>query len=427
MIEPDDAFSSAYSDYVLEQTDADIRSLIEERGLLDPQFDEDAKLAAYERALETTPDPSAAAKAAIPEIALGLDTEDFIKVPAPTQNIDELRAYLTGERTVSGPLGDRPLFAVFVVEADYVAYWSDDVMNDTLANRAEFVLQRLARDKVFAEQGISPDILQQIPEQTLPLNKRSPSSLEVDGDVRFADQAPFIISMGFSFLLWLLIFSVVNYLLTGTIEERSNKIFDSLLTSVTLPQLLAGKLFGVLMLSFTLIAIWTTSACVMLLVARDVIPPDVAEGLAEIANPRLIIPTIISFILGYLMFGSIFLALGSLCDTIQEAQSLLSPVIIMMIIPLTLLPVSLSNPDSPLLSTLTWVPVLSPFLIILSVPNDPPLWKLAAQIIWMAMFTGLILWLAAQIYRAGAVHGAGLAEARQWLFGWLGKSKAKTS
>ena len=89
---------------------------------------------------------------------------------------------------------------------------------------------------------------------------------------------------------------MVNYLLTGTIEERSNKIFDAILTSISLPQLLTGKLLGVLFLSMTLIGVWATSSLVMSFFLRDAIPPDVAAAMGELANPKLIIPTLISFL-----------------------------------------------------------------------------------------------------------------------------------
>ena len=99
-----------------------------------------------------------------------------------------------------------------------------------------------------------------------------------------------------------------------------------------------------------------------------------------------------------------------------------------MMVPLLLLPVSLTNPDSSILAGLAWVPLLAPFLIILRVPNDPPLWELLAQIGWMAIFTILVLWAASRIYRAGAVDGAGLTDVRRWIAGLFGrKAKPKPS
>lgn len=421
VIESGTEFSSELDAYMMERRDERVVELIRQQASLMPQIEEDDAIAAYEAARASGLRVEDAVPGELPDTANYLADNDFLRVSPPADTLEGLIPYLTGRRLISGPDGDRPLFAAFIVEEDSVAYWSEDVVNDTLSNRGRRALERIARQQVFAEAGVSDDILDQVLARVLPLNERSPSAISQTGEVSFTDRAPYFIAMGFSFMLWLLIFSVVNYLLTGTIEERSNKIFDALLTSVSLPQLLSGKLLGVLMLSVTLISVWSLSAGTMALIARDAIPGDVLQGLKGVADPRLLIPTLISFVLGYLMFGSMFLALGSLCDTIQEAQSLLSPVIIIMMVPLLLLPVSLTNPDSSILAGLAWVPLLAPFLIILRVPNDPPLWELLVQIGWMAVFTLLVLWAASRIYRAGAVDGAGLTDVRRWIAGLFGR------
>ena len=212
--------------------------------------------------------------------------------------------------------------------------------------------------------------------------------------------------------LWLLIFSVINYLLMGTIEERSNKIFDSLLTSVKLPHLLAGKLLAVLMLSFTLMLFWGLGSAVLTFVARDAIPADASAFLGTLAsaamNPALFLPAILSFLLGYLMYGSMFLALGSLCDTIQEAQTLMTPLIITMMVPLLMVVFAIEDAESAVVEIMSWIPFFTPFLLILRMPTEPPIWEVLAQIGLMTFMTLLILYLATRVYRAGAVHGAGV-------------------
>lgn len=421
VIESGDSFARELDGYMGERDEDIARDLISQQANFDPTFDPDAALAEFERQVEEGRSTAEALESVVPMGSMALSDDDYIRVPPPARTLEELRPYLSGELEIDGPIGPRPLYAVFVLDGDDIVYWSEDVVNDTLVNRANLVLERLARIRTFEAENVPLEILDRVRENTPLLLVRSPTAVDQSGEVSFADQAPFFISIGFSFLLWLLIFSVVNYLLTGTIEERSNKIFDSLLTSVSLPQLLTGKLVGVLMLSLTLISIWALIGTGMLIAAGDNIPPDIAEGLRQVVSPNLLVPTLISFLLGYLMFGSIFLALGSLCDTIQEAQSLLSPVIIVMMIPLLLLPVSISNPESPILHAATWVPLLTPFLVIVRVPTEPPLWELIAQIVWMGVFTALIIWAATKVYRAGAVHGAGMNEARAWFMGLFGK------
>lgn len=415
VLEDGDEFTRAIDAYMDERQDDLAIGLLEQMSFRETEEMTDARIAEYnaQRGAGSSPAEALSAIADLPPGA-SLPEPDFIRVDPPAGDLNALMPFLQGEQTLDGPVGRRALFAIFTIEDDQAAYWSEDVVNSDLPRYGRAALERLALSQTFDEAGVDPRILVEASLNTLELSMRSPSASNVDSEVAFVDQAPFYFAMGFSFLLWMLIFSVVNYLLTGTIEERSNKIFDTLLTSSSLNQLLTGKLMGVLMLSLTLIGIWSLSGGTMAFLARDAIPPEIAAGLGRLLDPGLIIPTIISFVMGYLIFGSIFLALGSLCDTIQEAQSLLTPILVMMMVPLLMIPVSLNNPDSGALVALSWVPILSPFLVILRVPTEPPLWQLVLQILWMGFFTGLTLWAAARVYKAGAVHGAGVNDVRVW-------------
>jgi len=233
-----------------------------------------------------------------------------------------------------------------------------------------------------------------------------------------ADRAPFIVSIIMAFVLWFLIFSVINYLLMGTIEERSNKIFDSLLTSVKLPNLLAGKLLAVLALALTLMAFWGIGSTLIFAFGAGNLPQGMSANIGTVAaaalNPMIILPAIISFVLGYLMYGALFLALGSLCDTIQEAQTLMTPLIVMLMAPLFMLTFAISDAESAVIQIMSWVPVFTPFLLILRMPTEPPLWEVLAQLGLMAVTAFGILYLATRVYRAGAVHGAGVNDV--WAF-----------
>ena len=289
---------------------------------------------------------------------------------------------------------------------------------------AEEAERRLAQEAVFNEAGVSTDLLSQASERTRPITELRANPVADTGDstVGTADRAPYIASVGMAFMLWFLIFSVVNYLLMGTIEERSNKIFDSLLTSVKLPNLLAGKLLAVLAVALTLMSVWAIGSGAIGLTLFSRLTPDlrgdVLTVIGAVANPSLLLPAILSFILGYLMFGSVFLALGSLCDTIQEAQTLMTPLIVMLMVPMFMIIVAISDPQSPILSVMSWIPVFTPFLLILRIPTEPPLWEVLGQLGLMVVATFIVLWLAARVYRAGAVHGAGVADAAK-MFGRL--------
>jgi len=395
------------------------------RASLDPvsalQGEDSEKQDLFDAAREagaTTEEALEAAGGAPIELSLG----DFVEVPPPARSAEALKPYLLGERLVETPEGPKPLFAALVVSDDgeTIEYWSENLQSRALMDISRAAERKIAEEKIFSDAGVSSRLLEDARDarREVVAQRARPSSTAASSEVTLSDQAPFIVSIAMAFTLWCLIFSVINYLLMGTIEERSNKIFDSLLTSVTLPSLLAGKLIAVLALALTLMAFWGLGSTIIGILASNQLSPDFAESaitvLSAALHPTLIIPAVISFILGYLMYGSLFLALGSLCDTIQEAQTLMTPLIVLLMVPLFMLTFAIADAQSPIIEAMVWIPVFTPFLLILRMPTDPPMLEVLAQLGLMAVAATLILYLATRVYRAGAVHGAGVADV--WAF-----------
>jgi len=342
----------------------------------------------------------------------------FIEVPAPARTLEELRPWLTGDRTVSGPAGERPLFAVFILSEDgsQLEYWSGDVNVDTLQRTAEIAMRDLSRRDALAASGLHPDFLKQADAAAIKVpafRLNATQAGESGAEVTMADRAPAIVSAALAYFLWLMIFSIIQYLLMGTIEERSNKIFDTLLTSVQLPQLLAGKMLAVFAVTSTMMLSWSLFGIVGSAVSASQVPgmADMIQPfIAAVTDPKLIIPALVSFVLGYILYGTLFMALGSLCDTIQEAQTLLSPMMILLMLPMFAIFVAFQDPGSPIVDVASWIPLFTPFLLILRMPHDPPMWEVLAQMGMMVVITALVVWGATKVYRAGAVHGAGIGE-----------------
>lgn len=346
-----------------------------------------------------------------------LPRADFIEIAPPVRTGAELAPYLLGEILIETDEGPQPLFAALLVNEDTeeIEYWSENLQARALISAARQAEQDLQLDRALAAVNVSRDVLTEARAARRDVKQqrvRTGEDANETSEVTQADQAPFVVSIMMAFSLWFLIFSVINYLLMGTIEERSNKIFDSLLTSVKLPHLLAGKLIAVLLLALTLMAFWGLGSTLLTWFMRNSIPDDVGSFLGTMitaaANPSLFVPAIISFVLGYLMYGSMFLALGSLCDTIQEAQTLMTPLFVTLMAPLAMLAFAVQDAESALIEIMAWVPFFTPFLLILRMPTEPPIWEVLAQLGIMALTTYIILQLATRVYRAGAVHGAGV-------------------
>lgn len=372
-------------------------------------------------------------KVAVNEAQLAEAAADrkFVEVAPPAQSVEALQPYLTGEKMVSGPSGEKPLFAALILSADgrTLEYWSSDVNVSGLRYSAETAMRDLSRRDALLAAGLNADFLKEADDRAVEVAEFRPRDEAGGGsEVTVADRAPAIVAVALAYFLWLMVFSIIQYLLMGTIEERSNKIFDTLLTSVKLPELLAGKLLAVFAVTSTMMLSWSMFAGVGSAFAASQSP-----GLTELiepfltaaTDPGLIIPALISFMLGYVLYGAIFMALGSLCDTIQEAQTLLSPMMILLMLPMFAIFIAFQDPGSPVIDYASWVPLFTPFLLILRMPQDPPMWEIVAQMALMAATTVVIVWLSTKVYRAGAVHGAGIGDLMGMIKGAMGmKPKA---
>lgn len=420
IIEDGTAFSEALRENLNTSQAALARSILDPLALVEDRDSE--QIQTFDDALDAGATVIEAFEQAGGNPAL-LPRQDFVEVDPPVTRSEELQPYLLGEILIDTEDGPQPLFAAFVVNeaTGEIEYWSENLQARALIAAAEAAEHDLQLDRALAAVNVSREVISEarnarrdVKQQRLRMGEEAGAETEVTQ----ADQAPFVVSIMMAFSLWFLIFSVINYLLMGTIEERSNKIFDSLLTSVKLPHLLAGKLLAVLLLALTLMAFWGFGSGLFTWFMRDNIPADVAKGLGTLvsaaANPALFGPAIISFFLGYLMYGSLFLALGSLCDTIQEAQTLMTPLFVTLMAPLAMLAFAIQDAESALIEIMAWVPVFTPFLLILRMPTEPPLWEVLSQLGLMALTTYIILQLATRVYRAGAVHGAGVNDV--WAF-----------
>nr|MCU0731271.1 ABC transporter permease [Hyphomonas sp.] len=199
------------------------------------------------------------------QVADAVGERKFVAVPPPARTLEDLRPWLTGERLVDGPAGERPLFAALILTDDgsVLEYWSSDVNVMTLKRAAEIAMRDMSRRTALEAAGLDADFLAVADSAAVqvPAFRLSDTHAGEGGaEVTVADRAPSIVAVALAYFLWLMVFSIIQYLLMGTIEERSNKIFDTLLTSVKLPELLAGKLLAVFAVTSTMMLSWSIFA-----------------------------------------------------------------------------------------------------------------------------------------------------------------------
>ena len=167
--------------------------------------------------------------------------------------------------------------------------------------------------------------------------------------------------VAFVYLLWISVFTITQMLLTNTIEEKSNKIMEVLLSSVSPIQLMAGKIIGIACTGLTMVLTWV----IFFLIAVKYLPvllnadPDIDLTIL-IHNPVYLSSFVAYFILGYLLLSAILVGIGSVCNSLKEAQNLMAPVTIILIVPLlAMVPIG-QDPNGTIAKLLSYIPPFTP-------------------------------------------------------------------
>lgn len=199
--------------------------------------------------------------------------------------------------------------------------------------------------------------------------------------------APF----GMMTLMFLVIFLAAQPMLESAMEEKSQRISEVLLGSVTPTQLLTGKLLGNVAASLLVFALYAAGGYVIL-VQRDL----------QHLVPLTLIPWFLVFqILGVLFFSSIFIMIGSSVRDLKEAQSLLLPVWLVMMLPMMVWFIAVRDPLGPVAMTLSMFPPSAPMMNVLRLGTGItiPVWQPIVGAILLAAATALVIWVAGRVYR----------------------------
>jgi ABC-2 type transport system permease protein len=226
----------------------------------------------------------------------------------------------------------------------------------------------------------------------------------------------FLTAFAMVMLLYLVVLIYGVSVMRSVVEEKNTRILEVLLSSVTAKELLAGKILGVGAVGLTQILVWVIFATLFsvpgLLSAKSFlgevhIPP---AGMAAFA---------IFFLLGYLLYSSMYAAIGSMVNTDHEAQQMQWPAMIPIILAVFLMNAVIQHPNSPLAFWLSIFPFFAPILMLVRIlVVQPPLWQIALCIAIMVATVYGLLALASRIYRIGILmYGKRptLPELRRWL------------
>jgi ABC-2 type transport system permease protein len=306
-----------------------------------------------------------------------------------------------GEETGRAAVEADEIASLLVVPEDYVesgevvivskeSGFSAAIMEDSDVMRAFFV-DHLLRDDV------DPVLRERLANPIKPVFV----SLEAEGETQ-AGPLSFVLNLIVPYFLGILlvmtIFVTSGYLLQSVTKEKTSRVMEILLSSVTARELLAGKVLGLGALGLTQIVIWLLSSVAL---------SGGAAGLLGIALPLLVRPQVlvlgvVYYVLGFLVYAVLMGSVGALGTTEQESQQLAGIFSMMAAIPLMVGGFMFSNPNMTFVRVLSWFPLTAPTMMLLRLPMvEVPVIDVVGSIVMLIITIPAILWAGSKVFRMG--------------------------
>jgi len=344
----------------------------------------------------------------------------------------QLRPYLVGEKQIVVGSGHEPLFAALLIKPDGVEgamrwtgeeaiqYWSTNLAVNDLPQEIQKALNSETRRRLYVARGVDAGQVRTIEQTWARLGTFDPNKAAGQETVSIADRIKRSVPLGFVYLLWMSIFTVMQMLLNNTIEEKSNRIAEVLLSSVTPHEIMMGKLLGIAGIGLTMVGAWLGTVFIGLRFWQGPGAAELSQALDAVAASGLIPTFLLCFLLGYLIYAGLFLSIGALCNDIKEAQSFQGPLMLIMMVPFFTMTFINRDPHGTLATILTWIPLYTPFTLMNRAAANPPMLEIVGATLLMIVTALLFLWSAGRIFRIGMLRAGNrpkLAEVVQWIRG----------
>ncbi|MBL9076460.1 MAG: ABC transporter permease [Planctomycetes bacterium] len=290
---------------------------------------------------------------------------------------------------------------------------TDDALRSWYADAATRVVQKLR----LASSGVDPAVAKQLQERVYFREQKVGSSGAAE-DVKTGEKANKFAPVAFVYLLWIAVFTAAQMLLTNTVEEKSNRIIEVLLSSVSPLQLMAGKIWGIAATGLTIVGSWVLCALFGVWLAPRLITGLDLPLLDIVGNPLYLISFVVYFFFGYLLYAAILVGLGSVCNSLKEAQNLLQPVFLLLIVPLVSMMFIVQEPNGTVAKVLSYVPLFTPFTMMNRAGGPPEVYEYVVTGLILVVSVVVAFRAAGKVFRVGILMTGNPPKLKEVL-GWL--------
>ena len=300
-------------------------------------------------------DPPTYVRAALPSGINPADGPDAIAKALADELQDE----------IDTPDGKRPLALVAYIPASPsaatpVRMWTNGTPNAGLIDNVRNEITRIQRSQALQASGLTPEAAANIMDIATPIDLSAPPQGGGREQVIIRSALPLVMV----YLLLVTVMTTGSMMLQGVIEERSNKLLESILATIRPADLMYGKLLGLGAIGLTILGVWVGAAVGAAFFVQGMVADIVKPSLSAI-EPWMFGAMLFYFLAGYLIISMLYLAIGALSNSLQDAQAYLMPVIMLIMLPTIFMMLSVvQQPNGIFPTIMSWIPLYTPFAML---------------------------------------------------------------
>ncbi len=309
-----------------------------------------------------------------------------------------------------------PYYALLDIQKDEFTLYSNQQISLSVSEDIEKQIEQIIEINNLKKAGINPEIIENAKTDI----QISTKVIDKEGKSTNSHSEA---SMGIGFitgiLIYMFIFMYGTMVMRGVIEEKTSRIIEIIISSVKPFQLMMGKILGVALVGLTQFILWILLTIIISTIAEFTFLDASNMGMEMNANEKsmilaqltsitgginliqIFLSFIFYFLSGYLMYSSLFAAVGSAVDAEADTQQFILPITIPLILSFILIQPIMDNPDGTLAFWMSIIPFTSPVVMMVRLPFGVANWELILSITLLVTSFIASTWLAGRIYRTG--------------------------
>ena len=325
-----------------------------------------------------------------------------------------------------------PYYALLDINENTYSLYSDQQVTLNVSNEIKRQIEHTIKLNNLTKLGINNELLQsaqqEINLETKIINKKGEST-------KSHSEASTGIGFLGGILIYMFIFMYGTMVMRGVIEEKTSRIVEVIISSLRPFQLMMGKIIGVALVGLTQFSLWIALTILLSVLAeltflnesslaitnsenRSIIISQIQNYTSGINLIQIFLSFLFYFLAGYLMYSSLFAAVGSAVDAEADTQQFILPVTIPLILSFILIQPIMDNPEGSLAFWMSIIPFTSPVIMMVRLPFGVENWEIILSMTILVSTFIITTWLAGKIYRTGILMYGKKANFRE-LVKWL--------